>query len=160
MTDWASPYTLTTPVGTIQFNDSGIDDFNRAGGPDEYYISNIRMPRTIRAPVDNAPGTDGFLVHPFLRGGRRIPVEGWFAIRSTRIQNNVRKIRNQMFKDLDEALDSIMDADGTLSWVIEDLDGTDARSFTVRCEIGLEDDGIEMRTFTFGLIAASAQWTT
>ena len=160
MADVAVPYTLTTPGGTISFNPTGIDKFNMLGGPDEYYIT--RAPgldgAPIRAPVDNAPQTHGGLVHPFYKGPRRVVVEGFLAIRSTRIQDNVRVIRNEMEEDLRVALESILQANGTLAWTVELAGGPDARSLTVRNEIPLECDGIEQKTFTFGLIAANPDW--
>ena len=160
MADNSVPYDLVTPAGTINFNDSGIDQFNILGGPDEYYITDTTGldGAPIRAPVDNRPQTDGGLVHPFFKGPRRITIEGALMIRSTRIQNSIRIIRNDMEKDLKDALDSILQVDGTLSWTPQLTGGPDPRSLTVRCEIPVEFRGIELKTFVFGLIAAVPEW--
>ena len=89
MADISVPYVLTTPWGVIDFNNSGIDQFNMLGGPDEYYITDAPGldGAPIRAPVDNRPQTHGGLVHPFFKAPRRFAVEGALMIRSTRIQS-------------------------------------------------------------------------
>lgn len=156
MADISVQYDLVTPGGTINFNDTGTDLFNDYG-VDEYYITDIQGldGAPIRAPVDNRPQTHGGLVHPFFKGPRRITVEGALMIRSTRIGNAVRILRNQMEDDLFDALESILDVDGTLGWTPA---GGSARLLTVRNEIPLEFRGIELKTFTFGLIAANPDW--
>src|SRR3989337_1851967 len=143
MADLSVQYTLTTPGGTILFNNSGIDSFN-AYGADEYYISDIQGldGAPIRAPVDNRPQTDGGLVHPFFKGPRRVTIEGALMIRSTRIMNSIRVLRNEMEEDLRVALESIEAADGTLAWTVQLSGGPDARSLTVRNEIPVEFRGI------------------
>lgn len=160
MADISVPYDLVTPVGTINFNDSGIDQFNLVGGPDEYYITESTGldGAPLRTPVDNRPQTHGGLVHPFFKGPRVITIEGAMFIRSTRIQNSVRIIRNDMEKALKDAVDSIIDADGTLSWTPELTSGPDPRTLTVRCNVPVEFRGIELKTFVFGLIAAEPEW--
>ena len=157
MADISVPYTLSTPGGTILFNDSGIDQFNMLGGPDEYYITDAPGldGAPLRTPVDNRPQTHGGLVHPFFKGPRRITFEGALMIRSTRIQNSIRIIRNQMEEALIDALESIEDTDGTLAWTPA---GLSARLLVVRNEIPVEFRGIELKTFTFGLIAANPDW--
>ena len=161
MPDLASPYTLTTPGGTILFNNEGIDLFNMVGGPDEYYISDIQGldGAPIRAPVDNRPQTHGGLVHPFFMGPRRVTIEGSLMIRSTRVQNTMRLIRNDMERNLRIALQSILQADGTLSWTVPRQAATDSFSLLVRNEIMVEFRGIELKTFVFGLIAADPDYT-
>lgn len=161
MPDLASPYTLVTPAGTVLFNNEGIDLFNLVGGPDEFYISDIQGldGAPIRAPVDNRPQTDGGLVHPFFEGPRRVTIEGSIMIRSTRVQNTMRLIRNDMEKELRTALRSIKAADGTLSWTVPLTTGTDSFSLIVRNEIPVEFRGIELKTFVFGLIAADPDYT-
>lgn len=161
MADIAVQYDLVAPGPlTISFNDSQIDQFNLLGGPDEFYIANITGldGAPLRTPVDNRPQTDGGLVHAFFKGPRRIAVEGALMIRSTRVQNAIRIIRNDMEASLIAALDAIKDADGTLSWTVQLSGGPDARSLTVRNEIPVEFSGIELKTFTFGLIAADPDW--
>jgi hypothetical protein len=160
MADISVVYTLTTPGPDITFNHTGIDMFNMLGGDDEYYITNAKgldMP-PLRTPMDNRPQTHGGLVHRFFKGPRHITIEGALMIRSTRIQDSIRTIRNDMEEELRTALESIIDADGTLSWTPQLTAGPDPRSLTVRCEIPLEFDGIELKTFLFGLVAANPDW--
>lgn len=159
MADLSVQYDLVTPWGTISFNDSGIDKFMMYG-PDEYYITDIQGldGAPLRTPQDNRPQTDGGLIHPFLKGARHITVEGALMVRSTRIQNEMRTIRNDMEADLIAALDSIYAADGTLSWTVGLSGGPDARSLTVNQEIPVTFSGIELKTFTFGLVAGNPDW--
>lgn len=161
MPDLSVQYTLATPGDDIVFNNTGIDQFNLLGGPNEYYITDIQGldGPPLRTPIDNAPQTHGGLVHPFLKGPRDVTIEGVLMIRSTRIQNDVREIRNQMEKNLREALDAIIGADGTLSWTVDYADdGPTAHSLTVRNNIRIEFRGIELKTFVFGLIAANPDY--
>lgn len=160
MADLAAQYTLATPGGTIVFNDYQDDKFNLYG-PDEYYITDIQgldsPPR--RTPTDNAPQTHGGLIHPRLKGPRVITIEGALMIRSTRIGDEVRVIRNDMEQDLLDALDSIEDTPGTLSWTVPMTAGNDSRSLSVYVHIpDCEFRGIEVKTFTFGLIASNPSW--
>lgn len=160
MADLACQYTLAAPGGTIVFNDYQDDKFNMYG-PDEYYITESTgldsAPR--RTPTDNAPQTHGGLVHPRLKGPRIITITGALMIRSTRILNEVRVIRNDMEADLLDALDSMEDTPGTLSWTVPMTGGDDSRSLSVYVHIpDCEFQGIELKTFTFGLIASNPDW--
>lgn len=156
MPDLSVPYVLTTGAGTITFNVTGVDLFNDFGA-DEFYISNITGldGSPIRAPVDDRPQTDGGLVHPFFKGPRHPAIEGVLMIRSTRIGNSIRAIRNQMEEDLLDALESILQTDGTLAWTPA---GMGARSLNVRYEVPLEFSGVELKAFTFGLVAGDPDW--
>lgn len=158
MADLSVPYDLATPNGTINFNDTGIDKFNMLGGPDEFYITDIKGldQAPIRTPQDNRPQTDGGLIHPFFKGPRHITIEGCLIIRSTRIQNTIRTIRNQMEDELLDALNSILQTDGTLTWTPA---GQSQRQLNVRSEIPCDFSGIELKAFTFGLVAANPDWT-
>lgn len=151
--DLAVPFTLTTPGGTIVFNDDSDAQF---------YITDIgglAMP-DIRAPVDRVPLGDGGLIHDFWRDARRIPVEGVFLIYpGTRTQDQIVQQRNSMEDDLVNALESILRADGTFAYTPQGL-GT--RTWTVNCEIKLEcrpADNYLLRSFTFGLIAGDPDWS-
>jgi hypothetical protein len=146
MADVASQYTLTTPGGTILFND---------GSTDEYYISDIQGldGAEIRAPVDPRPQTSGGIVHDFFEGPLRVSVEGVLMIRSTRVMTAIRQIRNEMEADLRDALRSILAADGTLAWTPYSLS---AQSLTVRYEVRVEYryvDNYLNKAFTFGLVS-------
>ena len=149
MPDIATVYTLTTPGGTITFNN---------GATDEYYLSEIGglEDAPIRAPVDNRPQTDGGLVHDFYEGPLHLTLEGILFIRSTRVQNSIRTIRTSMTDNLRTALRSILRADGTLAWTPY---GSTARSLTVRYEVPLDPRYIDNYlnvAFSFGLVSASS----
>ena len=76
-------------------------------------------------------------------------------IRSTKVQNQIRIIRNDMEAELLAALDSIESTPGTLTWTVPMTSGPDARSLSVLVHIpDCEFSGIELKTFVFGLIAA------
>jgi len=151
--DIASVFTLNTPGTDIVFNNG---DFGRGSLDDMYWITAAPglppdgAPR--RAPVDNRPQTDGALVHRFFKGARQINVEGLIVIQSTTVQDNIRSIRNAMEEALEAALDDCYQADATLSWTPA---GQSAYNLTVRNNIEVVFEGVEFRTFTFGLIAGT-----
>jgi hypothetical protein len=154
--DITVPYVLTTPWGTITFNHTGLDRFN-SYGEDEYYIGDQSGLDGYqrRLPTDNRPQTHGGLVHTRLRAPRAFVIEGALVIRSTRNSNSNQTgiRRNEMEKDLKDALDSIEDADGTLVWTPR---GLTVHSLTVRVhDPEVNFTGIEWETFSFGLIAAN-----
>jgi len=147
MADVATQYTLTTPGGTILFNN---------GATDEYYLGDVQGldGAPIRAPIDNRPQTDGGLVHDFFLGPRHITLDGILFIRSSRVQNTILTQRNVLEAALQAALDSILRADGTLAWTPY---GGSAGSLTVRNDVPLEFryiDNYQNKAFSFGLVAA------
>jgi hypothetical protein len=151
MADIAVVYTLTTPGGTITFND---------GGADQFYITEIQGlgSAPIRTPIDNAPQAHGGLVHDFWKAARNIVVEGVFLITSVPQGTQCQALRNDMEEDLRAALESILQADGTLAWTPT---GLTARSLTVRHSVPLEcphQDNYLLRAFNFGLVAADPDW--
>lgn len=146
MADVASAYTLTTPAGTILFND---------GSDDEYYL--IDTPgldqAAVRNPTDPKGQISGFQVHNRLEEGMRFQMVGILFIRSSRVQTTIRTIRNQMEDDLRVALRSILAADGTLAWTPL---GQSALSLTVKQDVKVEFSYIDNylnKSFTFGLIS-------
>jgi len=158
--DITVPYVFTTPARTITFNQSGTDRFN-SFGPDEYYLSEdtdgLDGP-PLRVPTDNRPQTDGGLVHSRLKGPRPVTMVGVLLTRSTRMSNSTATMtrRNEMQADLQGAIDSIMDADGTLVWTPH---GLTQHSLTVRAHTPeLKIVGVEWPVFTFGLIAANPNY--
>lgn len=151
MADIAATYTLTTPGGTIVFNNGALD---------QYYFTEIDGLDgvTLRTPIDPVPFGDGGIVHDFWEGPRHMTFEGVLLIQSVRIQNSILTIRNSMEEDLRVALASIKRADGTIAWTPL---GEGARSLTVRNEIPLATRHIEnylLRSFTFGLVSADPDW--
>lgn len=146
MTDIAAAYTMTTPGGTVLFNDGSVDEF---------FIQSIRGLESaeIRAPVDNRPQTDGAIIHDFFFGKQSVTIDGFYFIRSTRVQNEILALRNSMQAALRTALNSILRVDGTLAWTPY---GQSAESLTVRYEVPLQPDHVDNylnRTFSFGLVA-------
>lgn len=153
MADVTSNYVLSTPGGTINFNTCAIGD-----GADCYFLTEITGidAATIRNPLDNAPITDGGLMHNFYEGPMHVVMSGALLIQTTQIMNTIVSTRNAMKQSLLTALRSCLRADGTLSWTES---GVGARSLTVRYEQPLNVQGSDspIQTFTFGL--ASAQST-
>ncbi len=155
MADLTVVYTLTTPGGTINFNNGALKSLI-----DLYWIQTLQgLDGTpIRAPVDEVPFGDGGLVHTFWKGPRRITFDGVILIQSVPIGGPCQTELNAMEDDLFTALESIIDADGTLAWTPL---GLGARSLTVRNEIPLDIQPVEdyaLRSFSFGLIAANPDW--
>jgi hypothetical protein len=161
MADLDPIYTLTTPGGTVLFNDPSQSD----SGEDELRLTNISGldGPTIRAPMDDVPYGDGGLSYNFWKGARHIIMEGVFLIRSVRIgSDDVKPIRNTFEEDIRGALESIAAlaaATGTLAW---QPDGWAARSLTVRHDVqfdtGRDQDNL-LETFHFGLVADNPDWT-
>lgn len=155
MPDIVTEYTLATPGGTITFNDGTIGDSS-----DKYWLQIVQGldGPEIRAPVDPVPFGHGGIVHTFWRGPRRPAFEGVFLIESSSNQSDCQAIRNVMSEALRVALDSIVGADGTLSWTPV---GFSARSLTVQNEIGLEvryEQDYRLSSFSFGLISEASSW--
>lgn len=152
MSDIAVHYALTTPGTDITFNDGVIPSFD-----DLYFITGIRGidGAPLRTPQDDKPQAHGGLVHNFWKAARHVVIEGEYLVQSTRVDTTVQTIRNQMDADLFAALEAIIQANGTLAWTPL---GQGGRSLTVRYEVPLETDGVEQKTFTFGLIAADPDW--
>jgi hypothetical protein len=153
MADVGVVYTLTTPGPDIVFNQF-TDPFE---GQDQYYITEIRglSSPALRTPFDNVPLGDGGLIHDFWLGPRHIGVEGTVLVQSTPIQDDIVVIRNGMEKDLADALESILRADGTFVFTPQ---GESQVSYTVRYEIGLEfvhTNNYLSLDFSFGLIAGN-----
>ena len=157
MADVGVIYSLATPVGTVLFNDA-VDPFI---GADQFYITEIRglASPALRTPIDNVPLGDGGLIHDFWKGPRHIGIEGTILVQSTRIENSIVVIRNDMEDELVDALESILRADGTLSYAPQ---GEGTRTYTVRYEVGLETvhtDNYHKLDFSFGLVAGEPDWS-
>jgi hypothetical protein len=145
MAELSAVYTLTTPGPDITFN----------SGSDLYWLSEITGldMAPVRAPIDNSPQTDGGIVHDFFYGPRHVVFRG-LLVPGTNTPTN----RNTMENNLISALESILRADGTLSWTPT---GGSARSLTVRCDVPAQFSGglsLSPREFIFGMIAADPTW--
>ncbi len=155
MPDLACPYTLTTPAGTIVFND---------GSTDQFYISNIVgiVGESIRAPIDDIAYGDGSIGHNWWTAGRHMIFEGSFLVLSVMCGPAMVTLWNQMENDLRVALKSIagLTTDlGSLAW--RPL-GLTENTLSVRHDVGLEtpaDQNYLVRNFTFGLFAENPDWT-
>jgi hypothetical protein len=156
MPDIACPYTLTTPGGTITFND---------GSSQQFYIQGITGlgSAPIRAPIDDVPYGDGSIGHNFWQAGRHIAFEGVFLITAADCGPNLVGFWNDMEDELRDALESIaaLTTDtGTLVWTPTGDVAT--RTLVVRHDVPLEcppDQNFTVRNFTFGLFAADPTWT-
>lgn len=151
MADVGVVYQLNTPGTDITFN-TFTDPFT---GQDQYYINEIRGLESpdLRTPVDPVPLGDGALVHDFWFGARHIQVDGIMLVQSTTIMDSIVVIRNQMTADLSDALEAILRADGTFSFIPQ---GGAFTTYTVRYEVGLQTphaDNYNSLQFSFGLIA-------
>ena len=158
MADLAATYTLTTPGGTIVFNQGDLRD-----GTDKYWVQNISGldGTSVRAPIDNVPYGDGGITHDFWKGPRHVVFEGVLITESVGFPSfgdACIQLQNEMEEALIDALESILRADGTLTWTPL---GLAARSLTVRHDVTLEFSAIEnyaLKQFTFGLVAADPNW--
>lgn len=155
MADLGCEYVLTTPSGTITFND---------GSEQQFYIQGINGLGTapIRAPIDDVPFGDGSLGHNFWKAGRHIDIEGTFLITNLVCPSPaIIAAWNVMEEALRVALESIAGlttAVGTLAWTPS---GLTARSLTVRHDVPMEcppDQNFMLRNFTFGLFAEDPDW--
>ena len=158
MADVGVQYVLVTPGGTITFNQTTVP----FAGQDQYYITEIRGlgSPALRTPFDPVPLGDGALIHTFWKGARHIGIEGTMLVQSTGIEDDIVVIRNQMEADLSTALESILAADGTLTYTPQGQ--PTAQFFTVNYEIGCEythTNNYHSLDFAFGLISGSPDWT-
>jgi hypothetical protein len=150
--DLAAVYTLTTPGGTITFNNGDLHTLD-----DLYWITQIQGldGAPIRATIDDAPQAHGGLVHNFWKGARHVTMEGVILIQSVPLGAPCLEERNELEDDLRVALESLLQADGTLTWT---PDGGSARSLTVRHDVPLEytpQENYAVMGFTFGLVSAN-----
>jgi hypothetical protein len=154
MPDLGVPYVLTTPAGTLTFND---------GSQDQFYIATIQglVGAPVRAPTDDVPFGHGALWYDWWEGGRPLVFDGSFLIQSARWGDANIVIRNSMEETLRVVLRSIsaLETDvGTLDWTPQ---GQGARQLGVRCNVAPDcpdDPSYLFRTFHFGLFAADPDW--
>lgn len=146
MAEFSAIYTLTTPANDPVFN---------AASGDTYILTAIRGldGAPIRAPVDDAPQTDGGIVHPFRLGPRHVTAEGFILIRSAATEAAFVTARNTLESALIAALEAIRNADGTLTWT--PTGGAGKTLSTLRHDSPCEFSGAWIKTFVFGLVAAN-----
>jgi hypothetical protein len=143
LAEFSLVYTLATPGGTITFN----------SGSDQYVIARLTGldGAPIRAPMNNRPQAHGGLVHRFLLGPRHLTIEGLFHVTSSATESGYKAARRTMDVNLNNALNSILAADGTLTWTPS---GGSALNLYVRHDQPLQVGGAWVKTFVFGLVAA------
>lgn len=155
MADLATIYTLTTPGGAISFNNGDLRTLD-----DLYWIAQIEGldGAPVRLQTDNAPQSHGGIVHTGWKGPRHITMEGSILIQSVPWGGSCLTERNAMEEALRVALESIIQADGTLAWIPA---GQGARSLTVRHDVQLQytpQENYMIMGFVFGLVAADPDW--
>lgn len=153
MADIVTSYVLTTPGPDITFNNGTLGD-----GTDKYWLTAIQGldGPAIRAPVDPVPFGDGGLIHTFRLGPRRVVFDGMLLIESSNSQADCQELRNDLAFELQNALLSIINAPGDLSWTPT---GQSAVSLEVYNEVPLQiayTDNYMVSTFNFGLISPDA----
>lgn len=153
MADISTPYTLTTGVLDLVFNNGTLGD-----GTDKYWLTSIQGldGPVIRAPVDLLPFGDGGIIHTFRKGPRRMVLDGMLLIESSSSQSLCQTLRNDMVADLSSELDSILTTNGTLDWTPA---GQAALSIYVWYEVGLSvtySDNYAVANFSFGLVSNDA----
>lgn len=152
MADIATIYTLTTPGGTINFNQGDLGD-----STDKFWLTSIRgldMP-AIRNPTDPVPFGDGLLKHTFWWSGFRVIFDGMLLIETPL---NCMARRNALSDDLKAALNSILNTAGTLTWTPA---GGAGESLSVYLEVPLEtpySDNYTVQNFSFGLVSEASSY--
>lgn len=143
----SAPATLTTPAGSTSFNPGSGDGFYMTPDTTGYGQA------PIRADVEDKPQADGANVHPGLRGGRPLLIVAQFLIVTGTIAS-----RNAAIEALCDQLDSIVGGP-TGTWTVTET-GAAAKSLTVICDVGLvPSGGAQLKQVSFGLFAASPDWT-
>lgn len=147
MANWSDRYTLATPAGTTDFNPSGADDgfflTSDTSGLDD---------GEVRASVDDAPQTDGLLVHDALGGGMRPTLVAQYKISTGTIAD-----RDAAFRALTLQLRSIRRADGTLTHHLPD---GSSEALTVRYEVKIASSGgPQLKQAVFGLVSEADFWS-
>lgn len=103
----------------------------------------------IRAPIDDAPQTDGGIVHRFLYGPRHLTVEG-LVLPFSYDSGFAATLWDQM-DTLVAGLDQIVRTNGIFAWTPP---GQSEHSLTVRCDVPVTFSGTFQKAFIFGLVAA------
>lgn len=138
---------LSTPGGDITFDVITGDAYSL----DPTQCAGLDMV-PLRTTIDDAPVTDGGIVHPFYQSPRHITLTGSLIVRSASDDAGFVTARNALEDALNAALLSIQSADGTLTWT---RTGDVERGLAaVRCDITATYAGGMQKTYIFGLVAA------
>jgi hypothetical protein len=152
MADLTVEYSLVTPGPDITFNDGTLGD-----GTDKYWIDAIQGldGPAIRAPVDPVPFGDGGLIHTFWLGPCRVIFDGMLLLDPSTYEDCQLR-RNNLAFNLQNALLSIVNTAGSLSWTAT---GQSSVSLSVYNEVPLSityTDNFLVSRFSFGLISGDA----
>lgn len=142
-------YTLVTDAGTIVFNDAAEADIYRLSAVDGMDGAPIRVSQ------DDAPRTDGGLVHDAYLGPRHITFTGNVKVTSAVDSDSLKAANADMIAFLIASVESILRVDGTLTWTPS---GGSPLSLTVRADLPVQtttEDGAALKKFVFGLVAAN-----
>lgn len=158
MADLVTTYTLTTPGGTITMNNGDLGD-----GTDKYWVHDVfgLDAPNVRAPVDKVPFGDGSIIHTFWKEGRTPRLEGVLIVESVAPWGeSCQDALNALEDAFRIAVESIIQADGTLAWTPA---GLGARSLTVRypASPALEFHPISnfaSRSWALSLVSEAADW--
>jgi hypothetical protein len=146
MEEYGGPATLTTPGGTVTFNDATGDTFLH----DPTQCDGLGLMTDLRTSVDAASQTDGGLVHPSFGDARHVTLSGLVLVRSG---GDYATARNALQGALETALLSIIRVDGTYSWTPT---GGSLLTITVRCDLRVKFpavSGSAAKNYVFGLVA-------
>jgi hypothetical protein len=146
MAENGAPMTLSTPWGDVDFNTRFEAEFfiSETDGLDGV---------PVRAPIEDAPQTDGALVFDFFDGPRHITIRGFITPPSGSVVDAVQTV-NGMTDALVAACKSIRRADGTFTY---SPTGQGSRTWTVRCDVQPTTSGRIPKEFMFGLVAADPE---
>jgi hypothetical protein len=138
----SSPATLSTPAGTITFNNDGdLYVFTKLDGFDD---------PELRVTVDNKSRQDGGVIHAIYAAAIHGTCEGW-------VLTGDPATRNDAEDALGAALRSIRTVDGTFTVTPT---GQGAKSLTVRQDGSFQTAIVNgtLHSFQFGLVAADPFW--
>lgn len=156
MADVGVAYTLTTPGPDIVFNQY-TEPFARQN---QYFLNEVRglEAPSLRTPTDPVPLGDGELIHDFWYGATHITFEGIIIVDASTVvtMDDIVEGRNTMTNDLKDALNSILRADGTLTFTPQ---GGSPQTITgLRYEVPLETphtSDYRFLQFSFGLVTGT-----
>lgn len=156
MAEFGCPATLSTPSGSIDFN-----DFVGAGANGTIWlIQNIDGldGEPLRAPMDDKAGADGAWLYEFFGSARHITVSGIMIPASTLSAWQQIQTRNQMEQSLRIKCRSMKGygVTGTWSWTPT---GMGTYSVTVKCDVmpTFPGEGI-IKQFVFGLVSGDSSY--
>jgi hypothetical protein len=138
MAEFGIPRTLTTPAGTLTFNDFGSSSYFRLSAVDGGESG------AIRTSVERIPQRDGALVRDAFEGELTEVWQGQIVAASV-------TARREMEDTLRACLKSLMRGDGTATWTPS---GATARQRTVRLQEKLLIRGGFLKEFQFSLVSA------